>query len=236
VLKLPEAIARSCDIFFYTVGLKTSVDVMAAQARRFRLDRPTGIELPGETHRMLIPDPDWKRRKRDENWNPGDTANMAIGQGDVQVTPLVMACFAASFARGETWTRPTLLHDPKRPDQHTEPIGLSPTQRDAILKGMEGCTTYGTASVLTTVEAFRVPGVRVAGKTGTAQIVSPNGKVDEAWFICFAPIEDPRVAVAVALEGTTPGENYGGGPESSPVAALILKKYFEKHRPALAAN
>ena len=235
-LKLSEAIAKSCDIYFYTVGLRTTVEVIAAQARRFHLDRPTGIELPGETHRMLIPDPAWRRLRRNEGWNPGDTANMAIGQGDVQVTPLVMACFAASFARGETWTRPTLLHDPRRRVQHTEPIGLSLTQRDAIVKGMEGCTTVGTAKVLTTVEAYRVPGVRIAGKTGTAQIVSPNGKVDEAWFICFAPIENPTIAVAVALEGTTPGENYGGGPESSPVAALILRKYFEKRRATVASN
>jgi penicillin-binding protein 2 len=233
-LQLPEAIAESCDIYFYTVGLLTSPDTIAAQARRFHLDRPTGIELPGETHRMLIPDPAWRRKVRDESWNPGDTANMAIGQGDVEVTPMVMACFAASFARGETWTRPTLIHDPNRPNQHTEAIGLSQYQRDAILKGMEGCTTVGTASVLTTVEALQVPGVRIAGKTGTAQIVSAQGKVDEAWFICFAPLENPKIAIAVAIEGTTPGETFGGGRESAPVASAVLKKYFEKHPTAVA--
>ena len=146
-LALSDAISESCDIYFYTVGLKTSAEVIAAEARRFRLDRPTGIDLPGETRRMLIPDPQWKKRARDENWTPGDTANMAIGQGDVQMTPLVMACFAASFARGELWTVPTLLHDPGRPAQHTEPIGLSPYQRAAILKGMEGATMgEGTAA------------------------------------------------------------------------------------------
>jgi penicillin-binding protein 2 len=161
---------------------------------------------------------------------------MSIGQGDVQVTPLVMACFAASFARGELWTRPTLLHDPGRPAQHTEPIGLSDYQRAAILKGMEGCTTEGTAKVLTTIEALRVPGVRIAGKTGTAQINGPEGKVDEAWFICFAPIESPEIAVAVAIEGTTPGENFGGGREASPIASAILKKYFEKERMRVASN
>jgi penicillin-binding protein 2 len=237
-LMLPAAIAQSCDIYFYTVGLKTSADVIAAQARRFRLDRPTGIELPGETHRMLIPDPAWRRRVRDDNWNPGDTANMAIGQGDVQVTPLEMACFAASFARGETWTRPTLLHDPNRPTQHTEPIGLSEMQRDAILEGMEGCTQgpEGTARYLTMTEAYRVPGVRIAGKTGTAQIRRPQGQVDAAWFICFAPIENPEIAVAVAIEGTTAGESYGGGAEAAPVAAVVLQKYFGKRQPAVAAN
>jgi penicillin-binding protein 2 len=236
VLKLPEAIAHSCDIFFYTVGLRTTAEVIALQAKKFRLDRPTGIELPGETHRMLIPDPVWKRLKRDESWNPGDTANMSIGQGDVQVTPLVMCCFAASFARGELWTRPTLLHDPKRPAQHTGPIGLSAYQRSAILKGMEGCTTEGTASVLTTVKTYRIPGVRIAGKTGTAQVVRPWGRVDEAWFICFAPLENPEIAVSVAVDGTKPGENFGGGLEAAPIASAILKKYFEKHPVGVAAN
>jgi penicillin-binding protein 2 len=239
ILQLPEAIAESCDIYFWTVGLRTSADVIAAQARRFHLDRPTGIELPGETHRMLIPDPAWKLKVRGEPWNPGDTANMSIGQGDVQVTPIDLACFAASLARGENWTRPTLIHDPNRPAQHTEPIGLSGSQRAAILKGMEECTQEGgTASFLTTLEAYQVPGVRIAGKTGTAQINSPQGKVDEAWFICFAPLENPKIAIAVAIEGTTPGETFGGGRESAPVASAVLRKYFEKHptAAAVAAN
>jgi penicillin-binding protein 2 len=235
-IMLPEAIAKSCDIYFYTVGLRTGVDVIAAQAKRFHLDHPTGIELPGETHRMLIPDPAWRKKARDEAWTQGDTANMSIGQGDVQVTPLVLACFAASFARNEVWTRPTLRHDPNRPEQHTEAIGLSGAQRRAILEGMEGCTTEGTAKVLTTVKALRLPGVRIAGKTGTAQIHRAQGQVDEAWFICFAPLENPEIAVAVAIEGTTPGENFGGGQEAAPIASAILQKYFEKKRAGLAVN
>ena len=235
-LTLPEAITESCDIYFWTVGLRTSAEVIALQAKKFHLDRPTGIELPAETHRMLIPDPIWKRQKRAESWSLGDTANMSIGQGDVQVTPLGMACFAASLARGELWTRPTLLHDPRRPAQHTEPIGLNGQQRGAILKGMEGCTIEGTAKVLTTVEALRVPGVRIAGKTGTAQIVRPSGMVDEAWFICFAPLENPQIAVAVAVDGNVPGENFAGGIYSVPIASAILKKYFEKRHAGVAAN
>jgi penicillin-binding protein 2 len=172
-----------------------------------------GDRAPGRDPPHADPDPAWKRKRaRDEAWTPGDTANMSIGQGDVQVTPLVMACFAASFARGELWTKPTLIHDPNRPPQHTEPIGLSGSQRAAILKGMEECTMEGgTAEVLTTLEALRVPGVRVAGKTGTAQIKRPQGKVDEAWFICFAPLENPEIAIAVAIEGDNPGETSAGG-------------------------
>jgi penicillin-binding protein 2 len=231
-LRLPEAITESCDIYFYTVGLKTGVDAIAAQARRFHLDRPTGIELPGETHRMLIPDPAWKQEKRSEPWTPGDTANMAIGQGFVGETPLVMACFASSFARDEIYTRPTLLHNPNAPLQHSERTGLSASQRAAILKGMLGVTTdpEGTARYLN-LPALKVPGVNIAGKTGTAQITRPQGKVDEAWFICFAPLENPEVALAIAVDGP-PGESFGGGPQASPIASAILKKYFEKKRGA----
>jgi penicillin-binding protein 2 len=238
ILKLPEAITESCDIYFYTVGLKTGVDAIAAEARRFHLDRPTGIELPGETHRMLIPDPQWKQKTHDESWSPGDTANMSIGQGFVGETPLVMACFASSFARDEVWTKPTLLHDPNRAEQHTERTGLSPSQRAAILKGMLGVTTdpEGTARYLS-LPALRVPGIDVAGKTGTAQITRPQGKVDEAWFICFAPIENPQIAVAIAVDGPV-GESFGGGPQASPIASAILKKFFEKRRAGapVAAN
>jgi penicillin-binding protein 2 len=235
-LTLPDAITISCDIYFYTVGLRTTVDVIAAEARRFHLGRPTGIELPGETHRMLVADPAWKQRTQGEAWSQGDTANMSIGQGYLGVTPLEMACFAASFARDEVWTRPTLLHDPNRPMQHAERTGLSAGQRAAILKGMLGCTTSpeGTARYLN-LPGLRVPGVDIAGKTGTAQITRPQGKMDEAWFICFAPIENPEIALAIAVDGPL-GESFGGGPQASPIASAILKKYFEKKRAAVAVK
>ena len=235
-LKLADAITVSCDIYFYTVGLRTTVDTIAREARRFHLDRPTGIELPGETHRMLIPDPAWKQKARGEPWSLGDTANMSIGQGFVGETPLSMCCFAASFARDETWTQPTLLHDPSRPTQHTERTGLTASQRAAIVKGMLGCTSdpEGTARYLS-LPALRVPGVDVAGKTGTAQITRPWGKIDEAWFICFAPIDHPQIALAIAVDGP-PGESFGGGPAASPIASAILKKYFAKRPVGVASN
>lgn len=230
---LPEAIAHSCDIYFYRAGELISPDSIAAEARRFHLDQRTGIELPGETSRMLVPDPEWKKRVRHDNWYPGDTATLAIGQSDLLFTPLEMACFAASVARNEVFTRPTLVHQPDRPRQHSESIGLTSQQRASLLEGMEGTTTYGTAKTLTTLPLFRVPGVRIAGKTGTAQkdlYVNKQyqGKINYAWFICFAPIEKPEIAIAIALEGDVAGEEYGGGTKAVPVASAILKKYFEK--------
>lgn len=224
-LRLPDAIAESCDVYFYTAGLRTTAEVLAAEARRFHLDQRTGIELPNEPHRMTIPDGAWKQRTQDTKWFPGDTANMSIGQGYVLQNPLNMACFVASVSRGELTTKPTLLHRAEAALQRGEPIGLTSAQRAALLAGMEGCTTYGTAKVLTTLPDLRVPGVRIAGKTGTAQI---PGKKNAAWFICFAPLERPEIAVAVMLEGDTPGENYGGGMYAGPVAGRILQRYFEK--------
>lgn len=226
---LPEAIAQSCDIYFYEAGWRATPEIIAAEGRRFHLDHKTGIELPNETARMVIPDAEYKQRVRGEKWFPGDTANMAIGQGDVLLTPLEMACFAASVARDEVFTKPTLLHQENAPAQHSEPIGLTPKQRAALLEGMEGCVTHGTAKTVMLPE-FEIPGVRYGGKTGTAQV---PGKKNVAWFICFAPLENPEIALAVAIEGDTPNEEYGGGRYAAPIAATILKQYFEKKsRPA----
>jgi len=233
---LPEAIAHSCDIYFFGAGRLITPDLLADEGRRFHLHQRTGIELPHETGRMVIPDPTYKENVIGEKWFPGDTANMSIGQGYVLVTPLEMACFAASVARNEVFTQPTLLHNPDAPVQRTESIGLTPTQRAALIEGMVGTTTYGTASTLN-LDLFKIPGVRIAGKTGTAQKkVTKDGKtgnINFAWFICFAPADNPEIAMAVMIEGETLGENFGGGRYAAPVAGEVLKKYFEKkNRPA----
>jgi penicillin-binding protein 2 len=233
---LPEAIAHSCDIYFFGAGRLITPDLLADEGRRFHLHQRTGIELPHETGRMVIPDPAYKEKVIGEKWFPGDTANMSIGQGYVLVTPLEMACFTASVARNEVFTQPTLLHNPDAPVQRTESIGLTPTQRAALIEGMVGTTTYGTASTLN-LDLFKIPGVRIAGKTGTAQKkVTKDGKtgnINFAWFICFAPADNPEIAMAVMIEGETLGENFGGGRYAAPVAGTVLKKYFEKkNRPA----
>ncbi len=230
-ITLADAISHSCDIYFYEAGRLITPDILAAEGRRFHLDQRTGIELPNETSRMVMPTPEWKEEKMGERWFPGDTANMAIGQGYVLVTPLDMACFVASVARNEVYTKPTLLHRPNAPVQHSEPIGLTDAQRAVLLHGMEGTTIYGSAKDINKLPLYHVP-VRMAGKTGTAQkrVVKDGqlGTINFAWYICFAPIEKPEIAVAVMLEGETLGEAFQGGLNATPVANLILKKYFEK--------
>jgi penicillin-binding protein 2 len=228
---LRDAIAQSCDVYYYKAGEIMTPEVLGAEGRRFHLNQPTGIELPYEVKRTIIPDPEWKLREEGARWVPGDTANAAIGQGYVLVTPLQMACFTASVARGQVFTKPTLLHDPLRPPQQNEPIGLTPMQRIALIDGMEGAISRGTGKILSAPQ-YRIPGIRLGGKTGTAQKrITKNGKtgnINLAWFICFAPIEKPEIAVAVMIEGDTIGEDFYGGQNAGPVVSEILKKYFAK--------
>lgn len=233
-IALNRAIEKSCNVFFYKYGYEMGPDAMATEARRFHLDRPTGIDLLDETRRMVIPDEDWKRKTMNQSWVGGDTVQMAIGQGAIVVTPLQMACFVASVARDEVWTQPTILHDPNRPRQHNEPIGLTRGQREVLLQSMEQVTLTGTARILTEGRYLpKIPGLRIGGKTGTAQVPSPKGMLNIAWFIGFAPVENPQIAIAVAIEGDTPGEETGGGLYAAPVAHAIFKTWFEqKNRPS----
>ncbi|HYP18118.1 MAG TPA: penicillin-binding transpeptidase domain-containing protein, partial [Opitutus sp.] len=225
------SLSHSCNTFYYKYGLDTGPDSIAAEARRFRLHEPTGIELPFETRRMLIGDPEWKRRSQGDAWFPGDTANVTIGQGYLAVTPLQMACVAASFARGQLHTKPTLLHDPKRAPQRSESLGLTAAQYGALLDGFEDCTVHGTARLLQ-IPAQKIPGLRIAGKTGTAQVPTKEGIINLAWFICFAPVERPEIAIAVMIEGDTPDEELAGGRYAAPIAQAILRKWKEnKDRP-----
>lgn len=227
---LRPAIEKSCNVFFYKYGFDMGPEIIAAEARRFHLDRPTEIELLDETRRMLIPTPAWKRERHKQGWAGGDTVQMAIGQGFVLVTPLQMACFAASVARDEVWTQPTLLHDPNRARQRTERIGLTSDQRAVLVQAMEDVTLTGTAKILTNGRLLpKIPGLRIAGKTGTAQKDAEGGKkINFAWFIGFAPVENPQIAIAIAIEGDTPGEETGGGRYAAPVAHAILKTWAEK--------
>lgn len=237
-IDLPVAIEKSCNVFFYAHGIGTGADAIATEARRFGFGKKTEIEIPFETRTTLVPDPAWKRKNRSEGWTNGDTANFSIGQGFLLVTPLQMAAFTASFARRETLTQPTILHDPTRPRQKTEPIGISVRDYASIVEGMEQCTNTGTARSLTHFplgngKLGRIEGLRVAGKTGTAQAPSPKGMINLAWFICFAPVEDPKIAIAIMVEGDTPGEETGGGIYAVPIAFDMLNVWWRKmNRPA----
>ena len=230
---LKRAISQSCNVFFYSVGLQTGIKKLAAEARNFGFHKPTGIELPAETHYMLVPDPPWKKKRYSDNWYPGDTVNFSIGQGFFLTTPLQMASFAASIARNETLTKPTILYDssldPDKVRHGGLPIGLSDAQYRRIIDGMELAVQAGTARLA------RMPGIRLAAKTGTAQVFVEGEELTLAWFIGFAPVEDPQVAIAIMIPGTDPNDNYHGGSTAGPIAKTILEAYFRKY-PAPSTN
>lgn len=226
-ITLAHAIEKSCNTFFYEHGLRSGIDAIAAEARLYGLNKPTGIELPFEARKMLVPDPEWKQRQRAERWFPGDTANVAIGQGDLALTPLQMATFMASFARGESHTTPTFLHRDPPEHQRSPSDGIAPAARAAIIAGMEAVTNTGTGRILQ-LPRYRVPGLRIAGKTGTAQKRTSEGTLNFAWFIGFVPVENPQLAVAIMIEGDVPNADFGGGRHAAPVAGAIFKEWAKK--------
>ncbi|MGF1449215.1 MAG: peptidoglycan D,D-transpeptidase FtsI family protein [Opitutales bacterium] len=224
-----RALQVSSNVFFYQIGTRLGAERLADLGRAFGLDQPTGIDLPFEEKRGIVPGPDWKRALPEKDprkgpWVGGDTANMSIGQGFLLTTPLRMACFAASLARREMRTHPTLLHDPagnrERIRQNAVPLSLADENYQAIVEGMEMAVSDGTARFA------QVPGVRVAGKTGTAQVTLEGQKTTIAWFLGFAPVEDPKIAVIVTAEGANPNDGYAGGRTAAPIAGAIFDAYF----------
>jgi penicillin-binding protein 2 len=222
-IALERALAVSSNVYFYQTGLRAGPEAIADTSRILGLATPTGVELPFETDDMLVPDPAWKRENRSEGWWPGDTANFSIGQGFLRVTPLQMAVVAASFATGETGIRPTLLRREGEGwlDRATRlPLPLAEEDRQAIVAGMRAAVAEGTA------RRAQLPGIEMAGKTGTAQVY-PGGKARTlAWFIGFAPLENPRIAFAVVTESQEDGVEFAGGVQAAPIARAMLEAFF----------
>ncbi|MGH7442052.1 MAG: penicillin-binding protein 2 [bacterium] len=221
-IAVEQAIIESCDIFFYQAGLKLKVDALARWTRKFGFGSKTGIDLPGE-QAGVVPDPAWKQAKEGMPWFPGNTVMMSIGQGYLQATILQLARAVAAVANGGYLVHPHLLKSVTTSDGDTvrtvtEPppvdLGLNPDYVDLVRRGMVGAVEgpRGTAS------RARVPGLSVAGKTGTAQ--NSQGE-DHAVFICFAPAESPQIAIAVIVEHG--GE---GGLSAAPIAQRMLEYLF----------
>jgi penicillin-binding protein 2 len=224
-LSLRTALAQSCNVFAYQVGLAAGPEALAAEARRFHLGEPTGVDLPFETRQMLVPDPTARPLDGRESWTAGDTANLSIGQGFVRYSPLQAACAIASLARRETLTVPTLLYQPgRRPSGGKPPESLALVERDyaALIEGLQAVIVTGIG------RDAQVPGVSLAGKTGTAQVLRKEGRMNVAWFVAFAPVERPEIAVAVALEGDQPGTEFTGAEHAAPIVREIIAAYFDK--------
>jgi penicillin-binding protein 2 len=246
-VEIRRALTESCDVFFYQVGQRVGVDKLAEYARKLGLGNLTGVDMEYEKA-GLVPTRAWKRQRHNEQWHEGETLSVAIGQGFNLTTPLQVALMTAAVANGGTVYRPQLVEAVTTPDgrvvERFTPEVVSelsdreksflPIIHDGLLEVVHG--KRGTA------RSVRIEGLPVAGKTGTAQVVRlavykglkeeeiPYQFRDHAWFTCYAPADDPKIAVTVLVE-----HGLHGGSGAGPVARVVLKKYFE-HRLIEQAN
>ncbi len=225
-----KALAESVNTFFYLAGggdNQTSaglgVERIVSYARRFGLAAQTGIDLSGEADGFL-PSKSWKEEKKNEPWYIGDTYHLAIGQGDILVTPLQVAVYTSIIANGGTYYQPHLVHATVDSQTNAETVTtpivknqqvVSPESIAVVREGMRQTVTAGSARSLNT--AVPVPS---AGKTGTAQF----GKKDKthAWFTAFAPYDKPTIAITVMVE-----EGAGSNDTAVPIAREVLAEYFK---------
>jgi penicillin-binding protein 2 len=238
-ISLHRAMVESCDVYFYNVGRLLGVDKIAQYARLFGLGGATGIDLPNEKN-GLIPTKQWKLTKMKQPWQSGETISISIGQGFDLVTPLQLASAYSALANGGILWQPQLVKSIETMDGKVYKEFL-PEKKGTLSLKKETIDFLGRAlwGVVHepggTGKAARRPDADVCGKTGTSQVVGlpENDKVrrekkigvlqrDHALFVCFAPLNNPEIAVAVIVE------NAGhGGSVAAPIARKIIDAYFE---------
>ncbi len=235
---LHDSLVRSCDVYFYKLGVSLGVDRLAMFAKAFNLGRLTGIPLADEKP-GLIPTSEWKERRFKTKWFPGETVSISIGQGYDLVTPLQLAVGYGAIANDGKIFQPRLVLEkrpPKGPIEQTSPkqSGTVPVKPENLALIREALTGVVEEQRGTGTRA-RVPGVKVAGKTGTSQVVRlerfegvresriPLKYRDHAWFVSFAPAEEAEIVVAVLAE-----HGGHGGSAAAPLAQKVLARYFEK--------
>ncbi|MBA4392237.1 MAG: penicillin-binding protein 2 [Desulfobacca sp.] len=227
MVNLHKAIVQSCDVYFYNVGNRLGVDRLARYAQLFGLGKPTGVALFPEKD-GLIPTSLWKLRRYKTPWQPGETLSVSIGQGYNLTTPLQMAVLTATLANGGKVFRPFLVKKLVSPQgtvikefqpQVIQQVSVNPEHLRLIQQAMAGVVNEGGG----TGGAARLPGIIAAGKTGTAQVVSlgKKGGRDHAWFVAFAPLESPQLAMAILME-----HGGHGGDAAAPIARKIFEAYF----------
>lgn len=232
-----EALVRSCDVFFYQVGQRLGIDTIADYAHRFGLGAPTSISLEHESG-GIIPSSAWKRQRFGEPWYSGETLSVAIGQGYVTVTPLQMANLMAAVANGGTVYRPQFVKRVERPEgavvleQEAVAVQQLGFKKSTLLQIRQALSDVVNTSRGTGTKA-RLASVEVGGKTGTSQVGvlgaerTKQGHMarerrDHAWFVAFAPVANPEIAIAVLAEHA--GEH--GGTVAAPIARAVIAHYF----------
>ena len=223
-IAIEQAITESCDIFFYQVGLRTKVEALHSYALKFGFGAKSGLDLPGE-RAGLVPDAEWKEATQHMPWFPGNTVMMSIGQGYLLVTPLQLAVAISAIANGGGLVKPHLVSRVTSPEgELVKEFKAPPRQelglKDETLRLLQRAMAGAVDDRRGTAWRARVAGVSVAGKTGTAQ--NPHGE-DHAAFVCFAPVENPQIAIAMIVENG--GE---GGLTAAPMAKAVMEAFFQK--------
>jgi len=229
-LTFREAVARSCNVYFFRIAERIGHANLIAEARRLNMHTSPSVELPSPPGSPIVPDPDWKKKALGVGWTLEDTFNISIGQGGLRQSPLQMACMIAKLASNNLSFQPSILYQDKKRSDVSTPLGITEEDRLAIIDGMHLATTDGTA------HRGKIEGIDVAGKTGTGQWRNHNMKLNLAWFVGFAPLDNPEVAIAVLIEGIIPQDKIQGGLTATPVARDILKAYFERPGNRLARS
>jgi penicillin-binding protein 2 len=222
---LERALAQSCNVYFYHLGQRLGIEPIQRFGAILGLGSPTGVDIPGEEG-AILPSAEWKKRAHGEQWYPGDTISVAIGQGLIAVTPIQMATMIAGVATGRL-PRPHLARTDQSPSRE---LPISPGTLATVRRGLEMVVEAGTGRSVTR------GGFTVAGKTGTAQVFKksagidadelPKAERDHAWFVGYAPVDDPRVAFAVVVE-----HGGHGGTSAAPIVRQVLEVYFAPETP-----
>jgi penicillin-binding protein 2 len=235
-MDMRHALEKSCNVYFYTLGNMLGVDRIHKWATRLGLGVETGIDLPNEAV-GLVPSTEWKRRRYKEKWYAGETISVAIGQGQVSVTPLSLAVMMATIANGGTRYAPRLVkaYDDGQgwtalpPPPVVESFRFKPSTDSALHDGL-----WMAVNAAGTAGRARIPGLDVSGKTGTAQVISLTGRQaargsdrdlrDHGWFVFFAPRDNPEIA------GVIFGEHSEHGYSAAPIARHMIATYYAKKR------
>ncbi len=227
VVSIHRAIVESCDVFFYEVGRRLGMDKIYVYATALGLGEKTGLEL-GNEKQGLIPNTKWKLEKKKLPWFLGDTFNAAIGQGYVAVTPLQLAMMTSAVANGGILYKPTLIKDTN--PSISGKLKIAPENLEIVKSGLFGVVNEPSGTGWT-AKSESIP---ICGKTGTAQVVTMKKGVrysaekfrDHAWFVAFAPVEKPEIALSVLVEHG----GHGGG-AAAPIARKAIEEYYKSAHP-----
>jgi penicillin-binding protein 2 len=229
-----HAIEKSCNVYFYTLGNMLGVDKIHEWSEKLGLVGLTGIDLPNEQE-SLVPSTEWKLETTGERWYPGETISVSIGQGQVSVTPASMAVMISTIANGGTRVTPHVIRAVDEgggwkmatPPVVAERVAFRPDTLSALHDGL-----WMAVNAEGTARRARIQGRDVAGKTGTVQVISNQGRQaaresgrdvrDHGWFVFFAPKENPQIA------GVIFGEHNEHGYLAAPVARHVIETYFAK--------